>query len=591
MPRGGVAHGGVSAANLTRRVDHGAVVGLNAKRTMSSPSSRLPRRYRVMWNDDGGTASHYHPPLSPERFKQIQLGYLHGYPVDAYLYPLCFSGYTTTFPSRSRAYTFIVDRLQQVQNFGGHKGLRQYRFVDNFRRLWEAGHDPTELLMQESERLDIDFWLHLRMNDWHHWGAVEEDPDRPGLPANLNLYSSPFYEEHPEYLIGADGVAGYQGDSPPRAMPYLQDFAHEEVRDSRIEVMVEACERYDVAGFHYDFMRIPGYFKIGQEQANAPLMTDLIRRSRSELDRIGQARGKHIGFAVRVPSTIAGAQGIGLDVPTWIQEGLVDLVIPSCFFCTDFGADMTEWVELARAEPVRIYAGIEEAYRAGHTGHLDVSALDYGTQPKRLLLDDEMISACAANHWASGVDGIYTFNWHCKTWEGNRLNLDNLGDAQRLEFRDKLYAVTRRDGQYQYCDLQAGPLPARLGPEQLVLDMRVADDLTSAADRLESCRLWLHLIDFDVTDRIEVTLNGVELACANPLIPGQMETPVWLRYEPAPELVNQGANEVGIRLLSRDIPLQVQEEAPIDVADVELEIRYLFPDGKGSEPRGYRPRT
>ena len=66
-----------------------------------------------MWNDDGGTASHYHPPLSPERFKQIQLGYLHGYPVDAYLYPLCFSGYTTTFPSRSRAYTFIVDRLDR----------------------------------------------------------------------------------------------------------------------------------------------------------------------------------------------------------------------------------------------------------------------------------------------------------------------------------------------------------------------------------------------------------------------------------------------------------------------------------------------
>ena len=54
---------------------------------MSSPSSRLRRRYRVMWNDDGGTASHYHPPLSPERFKQIQLGYLHGYPVDAYLTP------------------------------------------------------------------------------------------------------------------------------------------------------------------------------------------------------------------------------------------------------------------------------------------------------------------------------------------------------------------------------------------------------------------------------------------------------------------------------------------------------------------------
>ena len=64
--------------------------------------------------------------------------------------------------------------------------------------------------------------------------------------------------------------------------------------------------------------------------------------------------------------------------------------------------------------------------------------------------------------------------------------------------------------------------------------MRVADDLTRSADRLERCRLWLHLIDFDVTDRIEVTLNDVELACSNPLTPGQMATPVWLCYQPAP---------------------------------------------------------
>ena len=558
---------------------------------MSKPANRLQRAYRIMWNDDGGMASHYHPPLSAERFQQIHLGYLRGYPVDCYLYPVCFSGYTTTYPTQSRGYTFIIDRLQQVEQLGGHKGLSQYRFVENFRRLWDSGDDPTELLLQESQRVGVDFWLHLRMNDWHHWGEIEEDPERPGLPATLNLYSSPFYEEHPEYLIGAEGIAAYEGDEPPAAMQFFQDFAHAEVRQSRLEVLVEACERYDIAGFHYDFMRIPGYFKIGEERANAPLMTELIRQSRSELDRIGTKRGRPLGFAVRVPSTIAGAQAIGLDVPTWIREELVDLVIPSCFFCTDFGADMEEWVELARDTSVRINAGIEEAYRAGHTGNLDVSALDYGTTPERLLLSDAMINACAANHWARGVDGLYVFNWQCKTWEGNRLNLDNLGNPQRLEYRDKLYAVTRRDGQYPYCDLQAGPVPAWLGPEQLELPIRVADDLTAAADRLESCRLWLHLIDAAVEDDIEVTLNSTPLTCANPLVPGTMETPIWLRYEPAPGLVRRGGNQVGIRLLSRDLPRQVQEEAPIEVADVELEIRYLFPEGTGSEPRGFRPRT
>ena len=167
---------------------------------------------------------------------------------------------------------------------------------------------------------------------------------------------------------------------------------------------------------------------------------------------------------------------------------------------------------------VRINAGIEEAYRAGHTGNLDVSALDYGTTPERLLLSDAMINACAANHWARGVDGLYVFNWQCKTWEGNRLKLDNLGHPQRLECRDKLYAVTRRDGQYPYCDLQARPVPAWLGPEQLELPIRVADDLTAAADRLESCRLCPHLIDA-AEDDIE-TLNSTPPTCANPLVRG-----------------------------------------------------------------------
>jgi len=558
---------------------------------MSKPASRLPRAYRIMWNDDGGMPGHYHPPFTVDRFKQIHLGYLEGYPVDCYMYPIVYSGYTTAFPTQSRGFEFIIDRLEQVEDLGGHKGLHQYRFLENIRRLWTEGHDPTELVLQESRRVDVDFWLQLRMNDWHHIGGMEEDPESPGLPSNLNLFSSPFYEAHPEYLIGADGIAGYEGEYPPTAMRWFQDFAHEEVRLSRIEVMVEACERYDVDGFHYDFMRIPGYFKIGEEAAGVPLMTELIRESRVELDRIGRDRGRHVGFSVRVPNTIAGSRAIGLDAAAWIEEGLVDMVTPSCFFCTDFGADMEEWVELARDTPVRICPGIEEAYYSGYSGgsHLDI--LDYGTKPTRRLLSDETINAVAANHWARGVDGIYLFNWPCKTWEGNRLTLDDMADPGRLAYRDKLYALTRRDGQYHYCDLQRGPLPFTLGADPLVAQMRVADDLAGAVDRLENCRLCVHLINASAEDTIEVTMNGQALTLENPLVPGTMETPVWLRYELTPEQVRRGSNEISIRLVSRDLPPQVQEEARIEVADVELEIKYLFPSGKGSEPRGFTPRT
>ena len=121
--------------------------------------------------------------------------------------------------------------------------------------------------------------------------------------------------------------------------------------------------------------------------------------------------------------------------------------------------------------------------------------------------------------------------------------------------------------------------------------MRVADDLPGAADRAESCRLWVHLVNTIVEHAIEVAMNGQALTCTNPLEPGTMHTPVWLCYDLKPEQVRQGSNEIGIRLVSRDLPPMVQESAPIEIADVDLEIRYFFPNGKGREPRGFRPRT
>ena len=94
----------------------------------------------------------------------------------------------------------------------------------------------------------------------------------------------------------------------------FQDFTHPEVRQLRLNVAEEVSERYDVVGFEYDFMRCPGYFKYGEEEANTPLMTQLIRDTRSMLDRIGEKKGKVLGLSVRVPNTIEGALRLGLDV-------------------------------------------------------------------------------------------------------------------------------------------------------------------------------------------------------------------------------------------------------------------------------------
>ena len=70
---------------------------------------------------------------------------------------------------------------------------------------------------------------------------------------------------------------------------------------------------------------------------------------------------------MRVPNTLDGTLQLGLDIPTWIEEDLIDMVVPSAFFAADTDEDISEWVELTRDSPVCVNPAIEEGYSAGYT--------------------------------------------------------------------------------------------------------------------------------------------------------------------------------------------------------------------------------
>ena len=136
-----------------------------------------------------------------------------GRPVDAYVgAPGCNAGYTLAWPTEVANAEFMVDRLNSGATIGS---VQLWRHAENLRRLWEDGHDPVALEVAEAQRLGIDHWIRLSMNDWHHWGADG---------AETNLQTSRFYDRHPEYLIGAEGAQGWSG-SLAEVLPFFQDFA------------------------------------------------------------------------------------------------------------------------------------------------------------------------------------------------------------------------------------------------------------------------------------------------------------------------------------------------------------------------------
>ena len=541
------------------------------------PDGRLQRGYRVMWVDDSGCATAaINPPVTPARLAHVMLGGLAGTPVDAFVCCVGLNaGYTLSYPTEVDGMEFIVDRLDSNAVLGS---ADLWRRAENLRSLWADGHDPIAIAMAEAHRLGMDFWLQLRMNDWHHVDAAGEI---------YRIIGSRFYEEHLEFHIGEEGVKGWP-ESLAKNMRFFQDFAHEEVRRLRFDTAREAMTRYAADGWEYDFMRCPGYFRFGTERDNAPLMTDLIRRTRAMLDELAEARGKAPGLSVRVPNTIEGCRRLGLDVPEWIDENLVDIVVPSTFFAQDTEEDVSEWVEFASGSPVRINPAIEEAYLTGATQGREIAAYQIHTDPMQPLTV-EMIRGLAARHWAAGADGLYLFNYPntVETYGyDNRPALHDIGSPLRLEYKDKRYAVMRRDGGFP----QERQIPAELGDEELTVSLNVADDLAAAGARVAKVQLRLLLAELTHLDEVAVTLNGEPLTCANALEPGGRApgSKAWMLFDLTATPPEKGDNHIGIRAVRA---ARLAAEIPLVVSDIELDVSYRYPDGSWRHPPGFAPRT
>ena len=545
-------------------------------------TTRLERNYRLTWVDDSGcTTGLVNPPITPARLRHAMFGGLAGTPVDAFVCTvgIC-AGYTLSYPTEVDGMEFLVDRLKAGAVLGS---ARLWRSAENLRCLWAGGHDPVRIAMDEAHRIGMDFWLQLRMNDWHH---VDADGDI------YRIIGSHFYEEHSDYHIGTEGVLGWpeslQGD-----MQFFQDFTHEQVRNIRFETAHEAMGRYPEAdGWEYDFMRCPGYFPFGIERDNAHLISDLISRTRDMLDARGVARGRPYGLSVRVPNTIEGSLRLGLDVPQWIEDRLVDIVVPSTFFVHDTDEDVVEWVELAGDTPVRIHPAIEEAYRTGATQGRDVADHEIGDSIMAPLTV-EMIRAIATRHWTAGADGLYLFNYpNTRETYGydNRPVLHDIGSPLRLEYKDKCYVIMRSNDAFPNCFPQERQIPAELGEKSLRVLVNVVDDFKAGGARLARVQLRLLLEELTHLDQIKVSMNGTVLTCDSELEAGRRAPgrKTWLVYDLTASPPIQGNNEIAITAIRAE---RLAREIPLVVSDVELDVSYRYPDGRWNHPPGFDPRT
>jgi hypothetical protein len=193
-----------------------------------------------------------------------------------------------------------------------------------------------------------------------------------------------------------DEIARFRGLSR-----FAYDFGKKEVRDYKLALATEAIENYDTDGFDWDFCRFPRLFKPGASRDSAPLMTELLRSIRKSLDEKSRKVDLPLQLSVRVPPTFELALGSGLDVRTWIDEGIIDILIAGVVHSSMNRVPVEEYAEAANGTGIQVIAQnvglfwFGRPYSAGVLFH----------EPN--VFTTEMCCASAATYWQASVDGIY----------------------------------------------------------------------------------------------------------------------------------------------------------------------------------------
>jgi len=385
--------------------------------------------------------------------------------------------------------------------------------------LIAQGTDTLRLMVDCGHKHGKEVFWSMRMNDTHD---AAHPPDKP------QFYWSTFKEQHRDWLFGT------REKRPAHGAWSGIDYAEPLVRDFLCRVFEDICRRYDVDGVELDFLRHPVFFKTvanGGRATDAELkmMTDLVRRIRAITEAEGLRRGRPILVAMRVPDSVGYSKDMGLDIETWLREGLIDLLVTTCYF------RLNPWehsVGLGRKYNVPVYPCLSDSRVRGES---------------RFKRDaKESYRGRAMNAWAAGADGVYLFN----CFDPRHPLWREVGDPSKLRGMDKLYFVTVLDGnpdrslangsRYQAVPVLTPNQPRSVTSKQpLSLPIVIGDDFSQGQKPTLTCHLQMPSVSR--SEQVTVKLNG------HPVSNGTVKDG-WVDLPIVPAWAKRGANEIEVSI-------------------------------------------
>jgi hypothetical protein len=479
------------------------------------------RKWRIILNNDGGTLSGMgmEAPIGVKGLVEATVEPLVGTQIDALYWTLGTDPGNGGIPTCRFSNIFSHD-TKVGQRWGvdqeKFESASNWRIYENARQLIEEGNDSPKVIIEAGHQAGKEVFISVRMNDCHDGlapGGGQTDNDR--LPPHTTL--NKMKQEHPDWLLGPMEGVKFQ------LHRFAFDYAVPEARAFRLALIEEACEKYELDGLDLDFCRHPRFFKAGTEEANACLLTDFMVQVRSILDRTGERRNKHLPLSVRVLPNFAINRKVGIDLKTWLDKRLIDVLICGSNVGCMQRLPVEEYVAACRNTGILVLAHIGLGPSWGMRQSLFFRGMPYLRD--YMPFTDAMYRAMAANYWRAGVDGIYLWNNHLieymydPNWE--RQPWREIGDPDLIARMDKHYLLDHDMGLLPLIgefDRRLRPpaqLPAVLSdngtPAEIQFD--IADDVESSlADKvLEGVTLRLCIPHMTAYDRLVISLNGKPL--------------------------------------------------------------------------------
>jgi hypothetical protein len=480
----------------------------NASGESSGPAQNKSTRWRTMYFND---ARHFYlysfePPLTMEEAWR-PVDDVVGTAVDTLIYGVSSGG---LFSDTKVAYRWGSEQKE-------HSAIG-WRAWNNMQSLIDRGLDPLQVLIDRAHDQGIEFITSMRIGD---------------------------STKNPEHRIGGKGV----GDAGGRNSEIYLNFAIQEVRDTRY-AWLEELAGYNCNGIELDFAFTPDYFKLKEVGKYTPVMTDYVR----SISKMIRDKGRTVVGARVFPSEELNL-ACGLDVRTWLKEGLIDYAAPLVYVNWQLDPHLNiDWMtKVARESNAAVYPVLQPYY------------VDYGDHAS-----PAMLRSAVANYAARGAGGVIAWFLQWPFGETERFILTEIGDPSLLASADKHYIIPHRNdstaplGYDQALPMSIDKVGARNAGE---IPFYIADDLKG--DGSARVRLQMKVKGMVTADTLDIRLNGDSIPNDRIRKTTHRYEHMWLDCELKDVLPAQGRNVLSFAIESR--PKGLIGGARVELVEILIE--------------------